>query len=67
MMTARETTTNIRASLKEKEAWEPLARAAGFIRHQAGVEVGNVSAWLRHLGNREVEKRKVERTAGGKR
>jgi len=61
-MAARETTTNIRASLQEKEAWEPLARAAGFIRHQAGVEVGNVSAWLRHLGNREVE-----RTAGGKR
>ncbi len=46
MSTARETTTNIRTSHAEKEAWRQLAPG------------GRVSSWLRGLANREVEKAK---------
>ena len=42
-MTARETTTNVRTSLAEKEAWRKVAPG------------GKLSAWLRMLANREVE------------
>lgn len=57
-MTARETTTNIRASAEEKQAWAEAAAEAGYVWHQGESIRGNVSKWLRELGNREVKRRK---------
>lgn len=57
-MTARETTTNVRTSHAEKQEWEQAAREDGLIRHEGETVIGNVSRWLRELGNREVQRRK---------
>lgn len=57
-MTARETTTNIRSSATEKEAWNEAALEAGHSWNSNGEPRGNVSKWLRELGNREVKRKK---------
>lgn len=58
---ARETTQNVRASEAEKQAWNQAAVEAGFVRHEDGRPLGNVSRWLRELGNREVARMKRRR------
>lgn len=57
-MTARETTTNIRASQEEKQAWAEAAVESGHVWRLHGEPRGNVSKWLRELGNREVARMK---------
>jgi hypothetical protein len=57
-MAARETTQNVRASEAEKAEWAECAVADGFVWHKDGEPRGNVSRWLRELGNREVGRRK---------
>lgn len=57
-MTARETTTNIRSSHAEKEEWNQAALDAGFFWVQDGEPRGNISKWLRYLGNREVKRKR---------
>ena len=55
---ARETTTNIRSSHTEKETWAEAALEAGHSWRLNGEPRGNVSKWLRELGNREVKRMK---------
>ena len=45
-MAARETTTNVRSSLEEKETWRQYAPG------------GNLSKWFRRLAEAEIERQK---------
>lgn len=60
-MTARETTTNVRTTNEEKQAWAEAAVEAGHVWRLGGEPRGNVSKWLRELGNREVARMKRRR------
>lgn len=55
-MSVRTTTQNMRITNDEKHAWNQAAIQAGYTRTEKGQTVGNVSRWLRELGNQAAAK-----------